>query len=210
MDSQRFDALVRLVADARSRRTLLSRLAGAVFGGGLVVTSSKAALAACVPPGGRCHLNTDCCSQACKKRRHKCKGCPTTQKFCAATGTCIDATQCCGTCPAGQSCCSPPGECFDTRNDAAHCGGCVNHQCPASDFCLNGHCAQPCSAALGCNTGCGCFDRVGATGKACGFNNFLNCASPPTTCTNDADCGFGDGCFAACPGISGVCLTPCQ
>ncbi len=210
MDSLRFDALVRSLARPDHRRAALRQLAGALLAGGLVSAGSDVVFAACAPPGGKCHQNTDCCSQACKKRKHKCKNCPTGQKFCAVTNACIAADQCCGACPSGQTCCAPPGICVDTRTDKNHCGGCNNHMCSTADFCLNGQCAQSCGAALGCIQGCGCFSRVGASGKACGFNSFLNCNTPPTTCTKDADCGFGDACFDACPGLGGVCLKPCQ
>jgi hypothetical protein len=219
MEVDRFDAFVRSLGSSSSRRTTLRALfAGAVAGSVGLLGWEKAA--ACKPLGGKCAKTSQCCSGKCKKKGKKTgrcasnsSGCPSGQQPCS--GGCIPLDQCCGGCPQEQTCCSfaDGGQCLDLFNDNNHCGHCQNGQCPGASFCLHAHCADACTtpAGVGCPGGCTCLARVGHGGNACGFDSFLDCnnLNSDDICSNDDDCGFAEGCFAACPGVSGVCLQPC-
>lgn len=210
MDIDRFDDLTRLLGSLSSRRaTLHTLVAGALAGA--VALQDRGKAAACEPPGGRCTRTSQCCAGKCKKKggkKGRCAaggGCPAGQQPC--DGGCIPLDQCCGGCPQGQTCCSfaAGGQCLDLLNDHDHCGHCTEG-CTTASICLHGGCTKTCGAANACPGGCGCYDRVGAGGQACGFDDFLNCADVHT-CNRDDDCGFGEGCFAgACAGKN-VCLS---
>lgn len=74
MASSKFDELTRALASSTSRRQTLKAILGGALGGVLGLGSLGAALAAgCVPHGGACHSNNDCCSHNCHHGTCSCK-----------------------------------------------------------------------------------------------------------------------------------------
>jgi hypothetical protein len=154
MESSSFDRLTRLVADARSRRTLSGALLGSVAGLlGLTEAAAacpkgkKACRKKCIPRA-RCCTNADCqtkrTGQVC--RRGRCQ-CPAGTKPCQ--GRCIPTAQCCGiSCPQ-----PPPTPDCTTPTDCPAPPSC---QLCAERTCVNGRCGvgpapsgQVCRAARG-------------------------------------------------------------
>ncbi len=122
MDTRRFDALVRTLGTAGSRRSALRALLGAAFGVASGLLGLKDAAAACATNGTRCGRARDapCCSGICKRRRG------THKRFCRAApnqGICTTETNACfGTsfpCQAGPtfSC-----NCYGTKSGTAFYG----------------------------------------------------------------------------------------
>jgi hypothetical protein len=180
MDGARFDGLTRALAEARSRRHILSAgLAGVL--GALGHATTQAKKKPCPP---------------CKKRKKgKCKG------------TLSDGTGCSGGTCQGGSCVAavvPPQPCVP-ESQAATCNGrcgtwlntCGHYvtcpTCTDGKVCLgSGSCAIPCTAEEPCGVGGSCYCQVDITGA--GYCRAFLGACPNAPCTTSADCPLGTYC----------------
>ena len=128
MDGHRFDAILRQVVTGRSRRAVLTALAGSLIstiGGHREVAAGK-----CDP--GEHHCKGGVCQQCCRDRH--CSDRPPGQRSCVA-----NVCTCLGT---GATCTSSPQCCFEVCCPSAFPGGEIRNIC-----CNSG---QSCSAT-GCN-----------------------------------------------------------
>ncbi len=231
MNDDRFDAMVRQLSTARSRRSALR-----IFGGALVGTAATALfgtgragavfcpfgqtccpLDQCLAGGGTC-VNTFTDSNNCGFCGHVCTGATCANGFCL------------GGCPQGQTLCG--NVCKDTASDPKNCGGCST-TCVQGAACVNGSCQSQCQSG---QTLCGgkCVDTR-ADGLNCGLcghvcMGFQECVSgtcvescftqyPNTTrcggvCVNvNTDVNHCGSCHRACPPDhrkceNGACLVP--
>jgi hypothetical protein len=147
VDSNKFDGLARVFANASSRRTLVRGIAATVLGAGVVTGVGAREAFACVDVGSsqKCKNDNDCCGDDVRCRNQKCK------------------------CRSGFRKCRENGkdQCFDLKNDDDHCGSC-NKRCRNGESCSSGKCGgngnctvrgfcgagrPPCCAGLACRAG---------------------------------------------------------
>jgi len=180
MDGSQFDAMLRRLSPARSRR---SALVG-ILGGGLGLLRASQAEA-------RRHK---------KHKKHKGKTsppaltCPTGYSACGEQ--CVDLTDntsncgaCAVVCSPGKPCCN--GVCADLQSDEANCGACGT-VCAAGQTCCSGVCRTTQTDR----------DNCGTCGTVCDSSNPFNtcragrcCLSLNGSCTLNEQCcsGFCDG-----------------
>ena len=158
METERFDALARRLADPRSRRGVIGRVAAIALGaaGVAAATDDAAARPAICRPGGRyCTHGKQCCSRSCRTGKRV----PiASRNLCA----CESPLTLCGK------------ACRDLDNDPSHCGACGAAIDRDTHLCCEG---EP--VAIG-------NDNCGACGNACepGVDCIDNrCGLPPvSTC----------------------------
>lgn len=202
MESQRFDAFARTVADGFPRRGVLRLLAGGALGGLLTRLGLEEAAAACANVGQRCQFNDgsrrNCCDGAychqnrcrCRRRQDRC-GSGNNRRCCGADERCVQGicTKETGTCGAGYVCGGQTRDCGQPT-----CGGLGPCQCTegvdgtvhcADDICLtlsctsNADCESEFGAGFFCQkAGTGCCGQVCI--PPCG-SNFCTCGRPTNT-----------------------------
>jgi hypothetical protein len=233
METSRFDALLRQVVQADSRRHMLGLLGSSVLGGVLATSLGEEA-------GARKHKK--------HKKKGKCKNCGACQV--CQKGTCKtapDGTACgaggrmcqnggCG-CPAGQrdcggSCaaCCPGDECCDDADCAdgdicttdrcqngtcvhapdvgADCGA-VSHA-PNSTCQANGTCAISCTNDTVCqmvNSACICQPDATGSGNHCRV--IVGSCEGRQPCTSTAGCPRGQLCQSPPSCNQNVCVDAC-
>jgi hypothetical protein len=118
VDSNRFDGLTRVFANAASRRSVIRGLAATLGAGAIAGVATREAFA-CVDVGSnqKCNRDGDCCGSDAICRSNRCK------------------------CKSGFRQCRQNGkdQCFDRKNDNNHCGSC-NKRCKNGQSCSNGKC----------------------------------------------------------------------
>jgi len=220
LDGQRFDALAKYFASARSRRgllkTVLATTVGLLGGAGAEVTEAAPRCAAngtCdgVLDGGVCLRNRCVCPKGERDCNGACVNTRGSNRFnCGSCGRkCGDEA----VCREGRCTCDGPGltlcsgECVDTRQSGSHCGGC-GRDCPicmsdGSQFgalCVAGQCEPVAFEGHSfqiCNGKC--VDTR---------NDSQSCGSCTNRCQKGKVCDGGvcNGCPTgkfACKGISG-------
>jgi hypothetical protein len=206
MDADCFEALIRLLIPASSRRGVLAGLATSLLAALSLGPSSEQAAARrrrrCRRPCGPCK----------RCRRGRCRS------TCRGPLTCQDGNC---RCPGGGQLCGRI--CTDLATDSANCGSCGN-QCGAGQGCFEGRCltavgtctagSDACVALIGCNAIASCACWTSVTGAIrCGETPGGGGGSFCGHCTSNEDCisRFGAGAFcAACCGASGrICKVPC-
>ncbi len=96
MDGERFDAFTKMLAGARSRRTVL--LAGAASLTTVLATGRTAAAAGCKRLGKKCRADTQCCSGAVCRPVSGCGHEEGATACCIPLGgPCSESCDCCGT-----------------------------------------------------------------------------------------------------------------
>lgn len=209
MDDQRFDALVRSVAGAPSRRRLLGALVGGLAATVLPRVGSEAEAARCLALGKRCERGDDCCAGRCRGGRCRCS---TTQKRCGAI--CIPDAACCKDGRRVEpepiaTTCQREG-CGEQVNN---CGQPVTCPCQVGQVCTaEGTCCTPAPDATTCQgQGCRATNNCGQlvecgcpTGQTCLDDNITCCASN-RVCNDNA--GNQVCCANQCN--AGVCC-PCD
>lgn len=214
MEDSRFDALVRRLGDAGSRRPLLGAGLGA-----LAVLGTSA------------HWSLD--AEARKKhkkgkKKHKKGGgtttstttqappaCPDGQKLCQ--GSCIDATTCCddSDCAADQTCLGPGGICACTDSNTISCGqnccdktsqvcrfggdgtACVAGTCPSATYC-GAKSNDPLFVCANSPAGaCFCTNTVDTVPQptCVSFDVFNTCIRTAPPCGNSSQCPSGSVCI---------------
>jgi hypothetical protein len=172
MDGTRFDRLIRALGDGRSRRSVLSGAAAAMFG--LIAVKNADARFVCREQGVVCSKDADCCNQACAPRDR------TGRRYCAECGSdadCQEPTGCFSpVCVAGVCDLGKPingAACFngDRCSYSSHCdetGACITRS--RSD-CTEVECQ------IGtCNPNTGSCDYVNVeNGTQCSANELSSC-----------------------------------
>ena len=235
MESNDFDALVKRMARAHSRRTVLKSLGAAALGAmGLSRLHDAAAAPACRKAGHPCEGNQICCDGlACSASgpgsARRCAPCPDgtvlTNGQCVATVSCTDGVK------NGDETDIDCGGSCDPCADGLSCH--VNADC-VSDSCLSGVCAAAPTCSDGLKNGsetdvdCGGICPSCADGQSCLSDNdcanshcisgvCASCAAGQTRCgtvcvDTSGDPGNCGGCGMVCSGAnatmicsSGVC-----
>lgn len=233
MEDSRFDALVRRLGGAGSRRPVLSAGLGALAALGASVTW---------PLDGEARRKKK--GKKKKKKHHKGNNtrptttstttkappaCPAGQKRCE--GSCIDDVLCCddGDCGAGQTCPVAGDYCLCTDANTITCGRrccnkaseicrsdgtCVAGTCPATNYCqaING--APQYLCANGPAGACVCTDTEDLTPQhACvAIDAIYACDPSGTPCGNSSQCPTGSVCIRggqSCPCLSAFCAQLC-
>ncbi len=225
MDSERFDRVAKFLAQAGTRRSLMSGSLGAAVLTALGLsgeTLGKKQVTAehCLAVGETCPKTI---RHGPHKKKHSCaRRCCTRYAVTAANGTrrcaCVPPGQPC-TAETARHCCSgvcdgnvcapgtapaivAPPACPEGRKPCA--GGCIpsnqcctNSDCPAATpDCYGGACVE-------CSGGRACID--GTCQETCASYGASACETPNTTCgANSATCGGDPNCFAM-PTTSGCC-----
>lgn len=187
MDSDRFDALTRLLS---SRRAALTGLVGVAAT--LVGLAAVADVSAHNPTAACRRLPTPAKRRACRRRArrhnrtHRCRPRPATE-ICARLGRCSGVA-------------------------VNNCRKRINCTCPAGKRCLsNGSCAAICGPGFpDCTGDCGCSGPEVGGGFICRPATVSQCEQVPEVCTTTADCPLGSFCFSqACVGSGGALENRC-
>lgn len=138
MDDDRFDAMVRQLGAARSRRSALRIVGGTVLGTAAMAVFGTGRAHAKDCPAGQTSCDNFCVDLS--SNRFNCGACGNScgEQECS-NGVCGQQT-----CPSGQTLCRNPENepaCTDLMTDGLNCGAC-NHQCNGSERCANGTCGQ--------------------------------------------------------------------
>jgi hypothetical protein len=217
MESARFDAVTRALAQGRSRRATLLVTLGAVLGAsGLDVSEEVSAGGACNPVCGECQ---QCDKGKCRKKHGK--------KRCKP-GLCTSVAN--GTGCAAGACVN--GICTNLKTDETNCGS-VGNACGATQICQEGVCLSksncPATLAATCNggipaTSCGTSgDLIGCFCAPSTEGNVVCVQLPPpgggceflVPCTSSANCPSGQLCAesgSCCPPNhlpARACFAPC-
>jgi len=179
MDSDRFDALTRLLTSARSRRHTLSVLSGLAVGGLMSALGATPALAGLRTGGSPCARGTQCASGLCRNP----KGCDCRQASCGCTCGCTQAhPECKGAAnPCKQTACDVAAKRCATINttNGTKCwsnGTCRNGTCKCTTGALNcggNRCCQKnqaCTSDRGC-AACDASSKICAGAAQCGYIN---------------------------------------
>lgn len=225
METNRFDSLVKSLANGASRRSVLKGLVG--LGGAAAVTSAflePEANAARRPtptpkpitcPAGKhwdgtqcvcttggacgpecCHVGTECCDNAC------CFGhCYGEELCCPYENWCAAASECCA---AGETCCDEQGCILIEDGDCGCDGACPDgfERC-GSQCCAHGYCAGTTCCAIGV---CGDACLVNEGDLCCGIQPY----DPQVSYCCDGTLSAGECCtFEACEAGFECCNDDC-
>ena len=156
MHAQRFDAIVRLVTSARSRRDTFRLLTTSVAAGAGVVQVREAG-AQCILNGKRCDPKDSpngCCSGKCSRKRKRCRPafnqgtCTVEDNVCTSSGNFVCGSGCfCRVTIDGQSFCSEgnDGEDCTTHRECEQRFGKGARCAPKGDTCSGGGPGNECT-----------------------------------------------------------------
>ena len=216
MDGQRFDAITRALASAKTRRHVLGALLASAAAS--VLPRRAAAEGAycgvtCVDSGENCDGATDgcytCCDPLCVDLTLDPNNCGDCGVVCpgGSYAGCINAA-CYLNCPDGWTNCGQ--YCADVANDIQNCLACGN-VCNATDVC----CPAGCSSPQFDDGNCGACGNACPAGQRCcnaecvdSDSDVRYCGSCDVSCAADQVCRRG-ACAARCPAGQLFCDPDC-
>jgi hypothetical protein len=233
MDSQRFDALTRLLGGG-SRRQVLSALVAGLLGHVLNGPNADEVAAACKGFNAKCKRHGNCCADAglrCVKVGKKKKGKKTKKRCRCKNGTCPPESPCCigGKCEelCDGECCA---DCFvptDSNgvpmlNQPVCCTGDAgtvcgpnpkkksdDHCCYPEEECINGKCCcDGCRGSVVCGGKC-CAEVACCEGSCCPPGQVCATTDGGESCVSgNRDCGGANPpCFDNEDCIGGTCCS---